>query len=218
MSVVASEGAAQVTVQAVAPVVALVVAWKEEVTPVEVVAVEEANRWQWKEAEEVAIKEVEVAVAGSGGGGEVTLQVAIKEAALEQVAGMAEKGVTPVAVGAIQVMNYIDILANATHFDLDAAILFSDILTIPDSADGIWVTMRRKGLFSVLVRTAADIAKLAVPDMDGELRYVMDAVRLIRSELHGRVPLIGFSGSPWTLACYMVEGLESQTSMPRSWR
>jgi uroporphyrinogen decarboxylase len=56
------------------------------------------------------------------------------------------------------------------------------------------------------VRSAADIAKLAVPDMDGELRYVMDAVRLVRQELHGRVPLIGFSGSPWTLACYMVEG------------
>jgi uroporphyrinogen decarboxylase len=60
------------------------------------------------------------------------------------------------------------------------------------------------------VRNAADIAKLAVPDMDGELRYVMDAVRLIRQELHGRVPLIGFSGSPWTLACYMVEGRGSR--------
>ena len=56
------------------------------------------------------------------------------------------------------------------------------------------------------VRSAADIAKLAVPDMETELRYVMDAVRLIRRELDGRVPLIGFSGSPWTLACYMVEG------------
>jgi uroporphyrinogen decarboxylase len=60
------------------------------------------------------------------------------------------------------------------------------------------------------VRSAADVAKLAVPDMDGELRYVMDAVRLIRQELHGRVPLIGFAGSPWTLACYMVEGAGSR--------
>jgi len=56
------------------------------------------------------------------------------------------------------------------------------------------------------VRSAADVARLAVPDMDTELRYVMDAVRTIRRELDGRVPLIGFSGSPWTLACYMVEG------------
>ncbi|MEO7251610.1 MAG: uroporphyrinogen decarboxylase family protein, partial [Arenimonas sp.] len=55
-------------------------------------------------------------------------------------------------------------------------------------------------------RSAADIAKLAVPDMEGELRYVMDALRLIRRELNDRVPLIGFSGSPWTLACYMIEG------------
>jgi uroporphyrinogen decarboxylase len=56
------------------------------------------------------------------------------------------------------------------------------------------------------VRNAADVAKLAVPDMETELRYVMDAVRVIRRELDGTVPLIGFSGSPWTLACYMVEG------------
>src|SRR5690606_3536657 len=56
------------------------------------------------------------------------------------------------------------------------------------------------------VRSAADIARLGVPDMEGELRYVTDAVRVIRRELHGAVPLIGFSGSPWTLACYMVEG------------
>jgi uroporphyrinogen decarboxylase len=64
--------------------------------------------------------------------------------------------------------------------------------------------------FARPLRTRADIEKLAVPDMDGELRYVMDAVRLIRQELHGRVPLIGFSGSPWTLACYMVEGSGSR--------
>ncbi|MGE8234042.1 MAG: uroporphyrinogen decarboxylase, partial [Stenotrophomonas sp.] len=56
------------------------------------------------------------------------------------------------------------------------------------------------------VRDAAAVAKLAVPDMETELRYVMDAVRLIRRELDGKVPLIGFSGSPWTLACYMIEG------------
>ncbi len=93
------------------------------------------------------------------------------------------------------------------RFDLDAAILFSDILTIPDAMGlGLSFAPGEGPQFARPVRTAADIAKLAVPDMDGELRYVMDAVRLVRQELHGRVPLIGFSGSPWTLACYMVEG------------
>ena len=93
------------------------------------------------------------------------------------------------------------------RFELDAAILFSDILTIPDAMGlGLSFAQGEGPQFARPVRHAADIAKLAVPDMDGELRYVMDAVRLIRRELHGRVPLIGFSGSPWTLACYMVEG------------
>jgi uroporphyrinogen decarboxylase len=97
------------------------------------------------------------------------------------------------------------------RFDLDAAILFSDILTIPDAMGlGLSFAQGEGPQFAHPVRTAADIAKLAVPDMDGELRYVMDAVRLIRQELHGRVPLIGFSGSPWTLACYMVEGSGSK--------
>lgn len=93
------------------------------------------------------------------------------------------------------------------RFDLDAAILFSDILTIPDAMGlGLSFAEGEGPRFARPVRTPADIAKLAVPDMDGELRYVMDAIRTIRGELHGRVPLIGFSGSPWTLACYMVEG------------
>jgi uroporphyrinogen decarboxylase len=97
------------------------------------------------------------------------------------------------------------------RFDLDAAILFSDILTIPDAMGlGLSFATGEGPTFARPVRTAADIARLAVPDMDGELRYVMDAVRLIRQELHGRVPLIGFSGSPWTLACYMVEGQGSR--------
>ena len=97
------------------------------------------------------------------------------------------------------------------RFELDAAILFSDILTIPDAMGlGLSFAQGEGPQFARPVRSAADIAKLAVPDMDGELRYVMDAVRLIRRELHGRVPLIGFSGSPWTLACYMVEGSGSR--------
>ncbi len=93
------------------------------------------------------------------------------------------------------------------RFDLDAAILFSDILTIPDAMGLELYFVEGEGpKFRHPVRDAAAIARLGVPDMEGELRYVMDSVRTIRRELDGRVPLIGFSGSPWTLACYMVEG------------
>ncbi len=93
------------------------------------------------------------------------------------------------------------------RFDLDAAILFSDILTIPDAMGLALYFVEGEGpKFRHPVRDAASIAKLGVPDMETELRYVMDAVRTIRRELDGKVPLIGFSGSPWTLACYMVEG------------
>ncbi|MDG6347719.1 uroporphyrinogen decarboxylase [Luteimonas sp. 8-5] len=98
------------------------------------------------------------------------------------------------------------------RFPLDAAILFSDILTIPDAMGlGLYFADGEGPKFERPVRDAAAIARLGVPDMETELRYVMDAVRTIRRELDGmpderRVPLIGFSGSPWTLACYMVEG------------
>jgi len=93
------------------------------------------------------------------------------------------------------------------RFDLDAAILFSDILTVPDAMGlGLYFVEGEGPKFERTVRTMADAEKLAVPDMETELRYVMDAVRLIRKELDGKAPLIGFSGSPWTLACYMVEG------------
>lgn len=93
------------------------------------------------------------------------------------------------------------------RFPLDAAILFSDILTVPDAMGlGLYFAEGEGPKFERPVRSEADIARLAVPDMAKDLGYVMDAVSLIRRELHGRVPLIGFSGSPWTLACYMVEG------------
>lgn len=93
------------------------------------------------------------------------------------------------------------------RFPLDAAILFSDILTIPDAMGlGLYFVEGEGPKFERPVRSAADVAKLGVPDMETELGYVMDAVRVIRRELDGAVPLIGFSGSPWTLACYMVEG------------
>ncbi|MFT3800884.1 MAG: uroporphyrinogen decarboxylase [Burkholderiaceae bacterium] len=93
------------------------------------------------------------------------------------------------------------------RFPLDAAILFSDILTIPDAMGlGLYFTEGEGPRFERPVRDEAAVARLAVPDPADELRYVTDAVRTIRGALAGRVPLIGFSGSPWTLACYMVEG------------
>ena len=97
------------------------------------------------------------------------------------------------------------------RFPLDAAILFSDILTIPDAMNlGLYFAEGEGPCFEHPLRTAADIGKLTVPDIHSELGYVMDAVSMIRNELDGRVPLIGFSGSPWTLATYMVEGGSSK--------
>jgi uroporphyrinogen decarboxylase len=97
------------------------------------------------------------------------------------------------------------------RFPLDAAILFSDILTIPDAMGlGLHFSQGEGPRFRDPVRRAEDVRRLGVPDPEGELRYVMDAVRLIRRELAGRVPLIGFAGSPWTLATYMVEGGSSR--------
>lgn len=98
------------------------------------------------------------------------------------------------------------------RFRLDAAILFSDILTIPHAMNlGLEFESGEGPRIARPVQTAADIARLGVPDPEGELRYVMDAVRLVRRELGGRVPLIGFAGSPWTVATYMVEGGVSKT-------
>lgn len=92
------------------------------------------------------------------------------------------------------------------RFPMDAAILFSDILTVPDAMGlGLSFAEGEGPRFAQVVRDEAAVDKLAVPDMD-KLRYVFDAVTSIRRALNGRVPLIGFSGSPWTLACYMVEG------------
>lgn len=93
------------------------------------------------------------------------------------------------------------------RFDLDAAILFSDILTIPDAMGlGLYFTEGEGPRFTHPIQSAEAVHRLGIPDPEQELGYVMNAVRLIRQELHGRVPLIGFSGSPWTLATYMVEG------------
>ena len=93
------------------------------------------------------------------------------------------------------------------RFRLDAAILFSDILTIPHAMGlGLHFADGEGPRFERPLRSARAIERLCPPDPELELRYVMDAVRLLRGELGGRVPLIGFAGSPWTLATYMVEG------------
>ncbi len=93
------------------------------------------------------------------------------------------------------------------RFALDAAILFSDILTIPDAMGlGLYFSEGEGPCFESPVQDEAAVAALGIPDPEDDLGYVMDAVRTIRRELDGRVPLIGFSGSPWTLATYMVEG------------
>lgn len=97
------------------------------------------------------------------------------------------------------------------RFPLDAAILFSDILTIPDAMGlGLRFIEGEGPRFDCPLRHPADIHALHRPDPENELHYVMDAIRLIRRELDGQVPLIGFAGSPWTLATYMIEGGSSK--------
>ncbi len=97
------------------------------------------------------------------------------------------------------------------RFSIDAAILFSDILTIPDAMGlGLYFETGEGPRFKKTVRTQKDIETLQVPSAEDDLGYVLNAVKTIRRELNGRVPLIGFSGSPWTLATYMVEGGSSK--------
>ena len=97
------------------------------------------------------------------------------------------------------------------RYPLDAAILFSDILTIPDAMGlGLYFETGEGPKFENPITCAADVDKLPIPDPEDELGYVMNAVRTIRKGLEGNVPLIGFSGSPWTLATYMVEGGSSK--------
>lgn len=98
------------------------------------------------------------------------------------------------------------------RFPLDAAILFSDILTIPDAMGlGLYFAEGEGPKFERTISNDNDINQLLTPDPEKSLAYVMNAVSLIRKELQGQVPLIGFSGSPWTLATYMVEGGSSKT-------
>lgn len=97
------------------------------------------------------------------------------------------------------------------RFELDAAILFSDILTIPDAMGlGLYFDVGEGPKFKHVIRSQADVAALPALNIDVDLNYVLAATKLIRETLNGQVPLIGFSGSPWTLATYMVEGGSSK--------
>ena len=95
---------------------------------------------------------------------------------------------------------------------VDAAILFSDILVVPQ-AMGLEVQLKENvcPLLPDPIKTIADLARIRVPDVDETLGYVFDAIKMIKQELNGRVPLIGFAGAPWTLLCYMVQGKGSKT-------
>ncbi|MEM9243796.1 MAG: uroporphyrinogen decarboxylase [Pseudomonadota bacterium] len=98
------------------------------------------------------------------------------------------------------------------RFDLDAVILFSDILTIPDAMGlGLQFIEGQGPVFNRAIRTAADVSQLSVVDPYEKLRYVSDAAALVKKSLHNEKPLIGFSGSPWTLATYMVEGKSNRS-------
>lgn len=102
------------------------------------------------------------------------------------------------------------------RFALDAAIVFSDILTIPDAMGlGLAFQEGEGPYFQKPVRHMADILKLGIPDPEQDLRYVLEAVRLIQHELNAAIPLIGFCGTPWTLAAYMVEG-KGKTGFPHA--
>ncbi len=97
------------------------------------------------------------------------------------------------------------------RYALDAAIVFSDILTIPDAMGlGLAFVEGEGPSFSKPIRDRAMIERLTVPDAETDLAYVMQAIKLIRRELPKAMPLIGFAGSPWTLACYMIEGESSR--------
>lgn len=97
------------------------------------------------------------------------------------------------------------------RFDLDAAILFSDILTIPDAMGlGLQVIESVGPVFSNPLTSLSELDNLPMPDPEDDLAYVMDAIRLVIDELDNSIPLIGFAGSPWTIACYMIEGGSSK--------
>jgi uroporphyrinogen decarboxylase len=95
---------------------------------------------------------------------------------------------------------------------VDAAIIFSDILVVPEAMGLPYVMEEKVGpIFPTTIHSMADVEKLHVANPEEELKYVLDAIKIVKSELNGRVPLIGFAGAPFTLLCYMIEGRGSKT-------
>ena len=96
--------------------------------------------------------------------------------------------------------------------NVDAAIIFSDILVVPDAMGLSYQMIEKKGpFFEKTVQSIEDVNRLNVPDVEDNLHYVMEAIRITKRELNGRVPLIGFAGAPWTIFSYMIEGQGSKT-------
>lgn len=95
---------------------------------------------------------------------------------------------------------------------VDAAIIFSDILVVPEAMGLPYIMEERVGpIFPETIKSVSDVEKLRISDPEVELAYVLDAIRIVKKELNGRVPLIGFAGAPFTLLCYMIEGKGSKT-------
>mgnify|MGYP003299604641 CR=1 FL=1 len=99
--------------------------------------------------------------------------------------------------------------------NVDAAIIFSDILVVPDAMGLSYQMIEKKGpFFEKTVQSIEDVNRLNVPDVEDNLHYVMEAIRITKRELNGRVPLIGFAGAPWTVATYMVAGRGTPDQAP----
>ena len=98
------------------------------------------------------------------------------------------------------------------RFGVDAAIIFSDILVVPEAMGLRYLMEEQKGpVFPEVIRSHADLAKIRLANPEEDLKYVLDAIKIVKKELAGRVPLIGFAGAPWTIFSYMVEGSGSKT-------
>lgn len=123
----------------------------------------------------------------------------------ESLSGFIELAKTP-ALAAEVTIQPVDIL------DVDAAIIFSDILVVPEAMGLPYEMVEKRGpYFPKVVRTMADVEALTTADVAESLNYVIEAIKITKRELNGRVPLIGFAGAPWTIFCYMVEGSGSKT-------
>ncbi len=123
----------------------------------------------------------------------------------DSVSGFIELAQTPELAAEVTIQP-VDILG------VDAAIIFSDILVIPEAMGLLYEMVEKRGpWFPNTVRTESELKKLRIADGENDLRYVIDAIKIVKKELNGRVPLIGFAGAPWTIFAYMVEGSGSKT-------